>query len=103
MQHKKYFNKAYYKNQKKEIIENGAIDIGYNCKILDLIDPTYIIEKVQEYAFNGFIDHNTNPHLIQSMVVTDFVKESTYSEFRYCLATFFFNFDWSRYRELNHE
>lgn len=88
---KNILTKKEYKALKKEIVEFSAINIGYNCDVLNRLgdfDILSVIDRVIEYGhfYSGMSDAEK-----ESFLVTEMVKSMSYQDFKK-VAPYFFNY-----------
>lgn len=84
-------SKRTYKNLKKEIVEDTALNVGYYPGVLGEINNYLLMDVVKEISLNGWITENTSDVDLQNMIVTESVKKMSYQEFK-DVAEYFFSF-----------
>ncbi len=88
---KTLLTKKEYKALKKEIVENSATYVGFNCNVLNRLadfDILSVIDRAVEFGsyFSRMSDADK-----QNFLVTEMVKSMTYQEFK-LVAPYFFNY-----------
>lgn len=81
--------KQTYKNLKREITEETAINVGYYPKVLGEINNDVLLETIKEIAINGWINKDTELHELSNMIVTESVRNMGYQEFKDIADNFF--------------
>lgn len=82
-------NKRTYKNLKKEIVEDTALNVGYYPKVINKINYEILLETFKEISLNGWINENTDTQELANMLVTESVKNMGYQEFKDIADNFF--------------
>ena len=84
-------NQRTYKELKKEIIEDTAINVGYYWEVINEIPNDVLINTIKELSTNGWITKDTSGQELRNMLVTESVKNMSYQEFKN-IANYFFSF-----------
>ena len=82
-------SKKTYKDIKKEVSLNTAMNVGYYSNVISDIHPRLLTETITELATNGWIKEDTEHEDIMNMLVTESVKEMNYQEFKNIADKFF--------------
>lgn len=82
-------SKKTYKDIKKEVSLNTAINVGYYSNVINDIHPRLLTETITELATNGWIREDTQHEDIMNMLVTESVKKMNYQEFKNIADKFF--------------
>ena len=82
-------SKKTYKDIKKEVSLNTAINVGYYSNVINDIHPRLLTETITELATNGWIREDTQHADIMNMLVTESVKKMNYQEFKNIADKFF--------------
>ena len=70
-------SKKTYKDIKKEVSLNTAMNVGYYSNVISDIHPRLLTETITELATNGWIKEDTEHEDIMNMLVTESVSKST--------------------------
>ena len=82
-------SKKTYKDIKKEVSLNTAMNVGYYSNVISDIHPRLLTETITELATNGWIKEDTKHEDIMNMLVTESVKKMNYQEFKNIADKFF--------------
>ena len=82
-------SKKTYKDIKKEVSLNTAMNVGYYSNVISDIHPRLLTETITELATNGWIKEDTEHEDIMNMLVTESVKKMNYQEFKNIADKFF--------------
>ena len=82
-------SKKTYKDIKKEVSLNTAMNVGYYSNVISDIHPRLLTEIITELATNGWIKEDTKHEDIMNMLVTESVKKMNYQEFKNIADKFF--------------
>ena len=82
-------SKKTYKDIKKEVSLNTAMNVGYYLNVISDIHPRLLTETITELATNGWIKEDTKHEDIMNMLVTESVKKMNYQEFKNIADKFF--------------
>lgn len=82
-------SKKTYKDIKKEVSLNTAMNVGYYSNVISDINPRLLTETITELATNGWIKEDTEHEDIMNMLVTESVKKMNYQEFKNIADKFF--------------
>ena len=82
-------SKKTYKDIKKEVSLNTAMNVGYYSNVISDIHPRLLTETITELATNGWIKEDTKHEDIMNMIVTESVKKMNYQEFKNIADKFF--------------
>lgn len=73
---------------KKEIVESGAINIGYNPIVLKHIPSYALVQAVRVISDNKIPDDVENA-LVESIIITKCIEWLSYSEFKDIVKFFY--------------
>ncbi len=82
-------SKKTYKDIKKEVSLNTAMNVGYYSNVISDIHPRLLTETIIELATNGWIKEDIKHEDIMNMIVTESVKKMNYQEFKNIADKFF--------------
>ena len=82
-------SKKTYKDIKKEVSLNTAMNVGYYSNVISDIHPRLLTETITELATNDWIKEDTEHEDIMNMLVTESVKKMNYQEFKNIADKFF--------------
>ena len=82
-------SKKTYKDIKKEVSLNTAMNVGYYSNVISDIHPRLLTETITELATNGWIKEDTKHEDTMNMLVTESVKKMNYQEFKNIADKFF--------------
>ena len=82
-------SKKTYKDIKKEVSLNTAMNVGYYSNVISDIHPRLLTEIITELATNGWIKEDTKHEDTMNMLVTESVKKMNYQEFKNIADKFF--------------
>lgn len=82
-------SKKTYKDIKKEVSLNTAMNVGYYSNVISDIHPRLLTATITELATNGWIKEDTKHEDIMNMLVTESVKKMNYQEFKNIADKFF--------------
>ena len=82
-------SKKTYKDIKKEVSLNTAMNVGYYSNVISDIHPRLLTETITELATNGWIQEDPAHEDIMNMLVTELVKKMNYQEFKNIADKFF--------------
>lgn len=82
-------SKKTYKDIKKEVSLNTAMNVGYYSNVISDIHPRLLTDTITELATNGWIKEDTEHEDIMNMLVTESVKKMNYQEFKNIADKFF--------------
>jgi hypothetical protein len=78
----KYNTKKKLKKLKKQIVENSAIFVGYDCSILENLPSYSLLQAIKEISIHRFIKEKTDESESMNIVVTESVKAMSYQDFK---------------------
>lgn len=82
-------NKRTYKELKKEIVRDTALNVGYYPKVINEINNDVLLDTIKEISLNGWITEKTKDIDLQNMIVTEAVRKMSYQEFKDIADNFF--------------
>lgn len=81
--------KKTYKDIKKEVVRDTALNVGYYPKVLTEINDEVLLDTIKEISLQGWIREDTNDVELRNMIVTESVRKMSYQEFKDIADNFF--------------
>lgn len=87
-----------YKQMKKEVVEDTAVNVGYLDGILQVIPDYALMEAMREIAINGWLTVQTKDGDLHNMLVTESIKAMNYQDFKE-VAPYLFSYPAEQHQE----
>ncbi|HFI0149782.1 TPA: hypothetical protein ACGO3A_001328 [Streptococcus suis] len=71
-----------YKNLKKEVVEESAINVGYFSGIIQALPDYALMDAIRTIALDGWLTMNTEDSTLHNMLVTESIKNLNYQDFK---------------------
>ncbi|MFM0788408.1 hypothetical protein P7J41_05545 [Streptococcus suis] len=78
----KQLNQHGWKELKKEVVEDTALNVGYFPGILQAIPDYAMMDAVRTIALDGWLTANTEDIAIHNMLVTESIKNLNFQDFK---------------------
>lgn len=87
-----------YKQMKKEVVEDTAVNVGYLYGILQVIPDYALMEAIREIAINGWLTVQTRDGDLHNMLMTESIKAMNYQDFKE-VAPYLFSYPAEQHQE----
>lgn len=71
-----------WKNLKKEVVEETAINVGYFPGIMQALPDYALMDAIRSIALDGWLTVNTEDSTLHNMLVTESIKHLNYQDFK---------------------